>query len=157
MIVVIVKSGGSHQVLNFGFWRYMVVAMRMVTTLILAAGVAAAEPVPGFENEPEPGFFSGLYEVVGRGSDSGFHGEPMRLELSGHGLDVRGCVLGDGRLDYARTGEAFVLEGQIEGAPIWCRFLIDAGNYPVLTCANPEGLRLTLWPQGDFDAPLICP
>ena len=49
------------------------------------------------------------------------------------------------------------LGGQIEGTPIWCRFGVDAGNYPVLNCANSEGLRLTLWPEGDFDAPLDCP
>lgn len=131
--------------------------MRIVTTLILAAGVAAAEPVPGFKNEPEPGFFSGLYEVVGRDADNRFHGEPMRLDTSGQGLAIRGCTLGDGRLDYVRKGEAFALGGQIEGTAIWCRFGVDAGNYPVLTCANSEGLRLTLWPEGDFDAPLDCP
>lgn len=131
--------------------------MRMVTAVILTAGAAVADPLPGFENEPEPGFFAGLYEVVGRDADGRFHGEPMQLVLSGRGLDIRGCRLGDGRLDYARAGEAFVLAGQIEGVPIWCRFLVDPGNYPVLTCANPEGLRLTLWPEGEFDAPLTCP
>lgn len=131
--------------------------MRIVTAMILAAGTAAAEPVPGFENEPEPGFFAGLYEVVGRDADNGFHSGPMRLYPGGQGLDIRGCELGDGRLDYTRAGEAFVLAGQIEGAPVWCRFLVDPGNYPVLTCANSDGLRLTLWPEGDFDAPLTCP
>lgn len=131
--------------------------MNLMTGVILTAGVAMAQTAPDFMNEPDLGFFSGLYEAVGRDAGNEFHGEPMRLDLSGRGLDVHACALGNGWLDYARADEAFALAGQLEGAPIWCQFLVDPGNYPVLTCASPEGLRLTLWPEENFDAPLVCP
>ncbi len=130
--------------------------MRGLAAWLVMAGAAWAQPVPGFEDAPEPLFFEGLYALVGVDSAGRALNAPVRLEVVLQGLELRGCDLGAGRLDYARIGEAFVLAGRMGGEALWCRFSVDPGNYPLLNCANPDGLRLTLWPEGEFGAPLVC-
>ncbi|NGM46832.1 hypothetical protein G5B31_14945 [Rhodobacter sp. SGA-6-6] len=127
--------------------------MRAALVLTLCAGAAGAE------GRPDPSFFTGIYERVGRdGTDPpGLLDDLLRIQptVQGWGLLVTRCD-GPGELSwplelrpssYDEVPNILVAGG---GPPdLWCQYFTDHSNYPILTCEAASGARFTLWAVTD--------
>lgn len=119
----------------------------------LLPGVAAAQDLP------PPDYFTGVYERVGRdaGAPAGLVNDRVRLDpdAEGTGLELRHCGRAtkapEARLAFESFGEVSnLLNGGSADPDFWCLYHNDGNNYPLLTCAAPDGRRVTLWPAPDM-------
>ena len=127
--------------------------MRWLAVWAMGVGAALAA---GPEDGPEVGFFEGSYELVGRGPGGALVTKKMALRVEGEGLAAEGCGGEAGALAWARVHESWKLVGRVFGTEVSCGYAVDAGNYPILNCLGPEGVRLTAWPEGEFGLALAC-
>lgn len=130
--------------------------MRACVAWVMMAGAACAA---GPEQGPELPFFEGSYELVGRGPDGALWEQKLALRagvLGLTGLKAEGCDGPAGRLRWGRVHESWRLQGELFGLEVSCNYAVDAGNYPQLICAGPEGVRLVGWPEPEFGGPLAC-
>lgn len=106
---------------------------------------------------PPPGFYTGLYRMLGTAAE-GPVDRMFRLDVAEGGLVASICGMADaGGLSFPRAGEELpYLTGRIGAEPVICEAFSNYDNYPVLLCYGEAGLRVTLWPEGDFGAPLVC-
>lgn len=135
-----------------------------VSTLLLAIalpGAAMAE-----ERVPDPSYFTGIYERVGRtaGNEPQLLDDRVRLrpDPEGQGLLMTVCAP-DGApgtepllLRWDDFGEVPNLLSAGDGAAdLYCQWFNDAGNYPLILCATGDQRgRYALWaapevPAGD--------
>jgi hypothetical protein len=133
------------------------VPVGVVLSLMLAAGLAAAEEW----GVPDPQYFAGRYERVGRDSNAprGLIDDVVRIDVEAGGLVLRDCGGGEVVLTRDRSFETQnFLTGRDGPVRLWCQFFNDSENYPVLACASEAGARFTLWPMADgsADTPLEC-
>jgi hypothetical protein len=130
--------------------------MKQLTWALLVMGFA----VPGLAQDqavPAPDFYQGQYRMIGVGPD-GTVDENLRLDVSGDGIGVSICGIADGgklRLPKGTEDDPYV-DGTIKGRAVICEAFWTFENYPLLACYGADGARLTLWPQGDFGAALVC-
>ncbi len=127
--------------------------MRFALILILAVG---ADPIAAEEREAPLSFYVGQYRVIGTGP-GGPVDYPLRLDEVGLELKVSLCRTEDGGSLVPLKDEGWpYFEGRIGPEPMICEPFWNYDNYPVVLCYGDTGSRLTLWPAGDFAAPLAC-
>ena len=122
--------------------------------LLFCAPMAAAE-----DGVPDPSYFTGVYERVGRDAEDppGLINDHLRITPAndGWGLVVSGCDGGPQEgwpIELRRSGMDEVpniVEGRDGPFAFWCQYFNDHSNYPVLTCASEMGARFTLWAVTD--------
>lgn len=134
----------------------------VVLVLVLSAHGVAAE-----EQRPDPSYFTGVYERVGRDAASppGLIDDLLRIEpaAEGWGIVVRSCTALAEPVEQMelRPGEYDEVPNMIEGQSgpfaVWCQYFNDHSNYPILTCASEMGARFTLWAVTDERAASCAP
>lgn len=128
-------------------------SLAAVLTLVPLTG-AAGPGVPG------PDYFNGLYARIGRdgATPPALIDDLVRLEPDGTGLKLKSCAAADVALRFDPWSEIvnlIVAEPAARG--LWCLFHNNGDNYPLLTCADEDGRRFTLWPLAErFGEPLSC-
>ena len=128
--------------------------MRAVVGLLLLAGTTALAD----DWHPEPNYFTGIYERIGRSDGPGFAliNDLVRLspDPTGKGIILTACANSTSdpavRLIFDAFFEVpnFVTTVGAEN-PLMCQYFNDAGNYPILNCDTGGGARFTLWAKTD--------
>ncbi len=105
---------------------------------------------------PPTGFFSGVYEMVGRspGKDGNLLQDRLEMREESGKLILKSCKSGDGEIaERTHQNEHETdLTGTLGGWTLNCDYQVDRGNYPRLTCSIPSVSRtgrpglITLWP-----------
>lgn len=144
----------------------------LLFALALTSPALAQEGLPGEamdapEGAPPVEFFSGVFERVGRDANDtpGLINDLIRISPSnaGWGLTLSPCEARQEEgwpleLRHSGFGEVpNILEGKLNGTPIWCQYFTDHSNYPVLTCGSEAGARFTLWAVTDDRAETCAP
>lgn len=129
-------------------------AVMLAMPLLIFAAVAQAESI-----RPDTGFFTGVYERVGRSGAAppGLIDDLVRIAPAEGvwALDLSPCVTvpePDATIRLAPSGYEEVpniLEGKAGPFGLWCQYFVDHSNYPILSCQSEMGARFTLWPITD--------
>ncbi|WP_157970886.1 hypothetical protein [Pseudogemmobacter bohemicus] len=123
--------------------------------LVLVSGAAAAE-----ERRPDPSYFTGVYERVGRSGAEipALIDDLVRIAPTpeGWGLLLYSCAGGmqpDGWPIEFRPDEygevPNILAAKDGPFALWCQYFNDHSNYPILPCQSDMGAQFTLWPVTD--------
>lgn len=130
--------------------------------LLLCASPAVAE-----QTRPDPSYFTGVYERVGRNAASppGLINDLVRITpaATGWGFVMQDCAVPadpGAALDMRPSGYDEVpniVEGKDGPFQVWCQYFNDHSNYPILTCASDMGARYTLWAVTDARATSCMP
>ncbi len=122
----------------------------------LAATVAAAAP-----DLPEPDYFRGVYERIGRTGAPGSApiDDRVLIRPEGQNLSVSACGAAPMVLTFDPWPEIDNrLIGISRNDPVFCLFHNNGDNYPIITCRTNTGGAFTLWPvvEGFRDLTLGC-
>lgn len=113
---------------------------------------------------PEPDYFTGVYERVGRDGSSPPKLINETVWISPNptgGLTVAPCVAGGEAAFPLKFTELFeatnLLSNNDDANLIGCQFFNNMDNYPILTCFQGRQGRFTLWPQPEAKCPAATP
>lgn len=139
--------------------------MKAAAAALLLA--VTAQQAMAEDNRPDPSYFTGVYERVGRDAQTppGLIDDLLRIDptADGWGIVIRPCDGGPaegGPLELRPSGYDEVpniLEGKDGPFGLWCQYFNDHSNYPVLTCVSEMGARFTLWAVTDDRATACAP
>jgi len=130
------------------------VSLAVAAVLAVGVGLGAARA-----EGPPPGYFTGVYERVGRDSATppGLLNERVRIDPVKGGLAVTSCQAGAKPLfvlTFQELGDVknlLVARPDQPGVDLWCLYGNNGDNYPLLTCASGSGsgTKFMLWPAPD--------
>jgi hypothetical protein len=118
--------------------------MRVLVLCLVASGPAMAQ------NVPDPSYFVGRYEVIGRDA-AGPVEDVLRLTMQDDALAVQSCGGGTGSMVLDRSGEGQFATLSLGDQQLECQWFNTWDNYPLLACYDDGKARLTLWPANEVD------